>query len=176
MATKFDQEPSIVDRMGVARLWPGGRVDRTFGQGGRVQLRFDTNDEAGLVIDGDDLLIGTLIDGGITLVRLSADGALVHRRDAYTFGADWGLDVVADGAGGHLVVGYDYRSRNDRVAVVRYDAEDEVDRSFGLEGVALVEVTPGHDRGTGIVVDDEGRYVVAVNLGRKLGVIRLEGG
>ncbi|MFY0566500.1 hypothetical protein ACN28E_22060 [Archangium lansingense] len=162
---------------GIVRYRKDGRLDPSFGSGGRVLLDFFGGFDiaSGVVLlPGCKLLVGGMVtrpgtglDFGV--VRLKEDGTL---DTAYGSGglaaADYtGLNdagqAIALAPGGHVVVTgwadtgpgrfYDF-------GAVRFDKEGRPDSRFGVGGKTSVDFFFNQDLGEGIAVQHDGRILV----------------
>ena len=147
-----------------------GVVDTTFGRGGRVTTRvqrFSGARDVALQGHRKTVVAGFSSGGGenhFALVRYTAHG----RRD-FTFGADGDVSTDVRGGGaraiavqpngrivaaGHALVG-----RHDRFAVVRYNTNGSLDRTFGHEGMVTTAIGSNAEA-FGIALQHDGRIVV----------------
>lgn len=178
--------------LALVRYTPRGRLDRRFGEGGRVLTDVDPSaarswdaiHAMALQEDGKVVVAGeTNVNGNIDVVlaRYLTVGRGAGRLDA-SFGED-GL-VVTDLSGsdhhdlavdlvvepdGILVTGSvsDGTGRWDP-AVARYDLDGVLDTSFGVrgDGVTVVQFYPFSVQTTGMAIQGDGRIVVAGTLTR----------
>jgi uncharacterized delta-60 repeat protein len=168
----------------LARYHPDGSLDRTFGDSGRVVTDINPFDEiadADVLPDGKIVVVGTtapsfyhFIGGGadFAVARYTADGSLdatfgdggivVTSIDAADDPDDAGsptIDVaaaVAVSPGGKLVVvgsASRYPGGGD-IAVVRYNADGSLDRTFGGDGKVVTNAYPESEDGEISASDD----------------------
>ncbi len=169
----------------LARYNPDGTLDSEFGEGGQVTNL--TTAGRGAEISGIAILTsGRILAAGrdgkggckpcgsdmstsFALVQYEADGTIDP-----TFGHD-GLvitplspkdDIAFDLAiqtDGKIVAAGDSGSngRNPKFAVVRYTPDGTLDPTFGREGKVRTDFTPGLDSAHGVVLQSDGRMVVA---------------
>ena len=156
----------------LARFTPGGRLDTTFGQAGKVVTDLGANDYAFDVAIQDD--------GGIVVVgerRAAASDRFIVQRyrpngtldprfaEAGTaltgFGRRFqGATAVAITPGGRIVVaGWTSNGITSRSALARYLADGRLDRSFGDDGRLTVDVSPSAEQFTDVVIQPDGRIV-----------------
>jgi uncharacterized delta-60 repeat protein len=171
--------PSSEIDFALARYNSDGTLDTTFGGGtGKVTTDFSALDHAhDLVIqpDGRIVIVGQASPGGIVfaVARYQPDGTL----DA-TFGAGTGK-VTTDVTGGGFDVAYAVALQSDgkilaagdvqapgpgtseELAVVRYNADGTLDAGFGSGGKVRTDVTPESDQAHGIVVQPDGKILIA---------------
>jgi uncharacterized delta-60 repeat protein len=139
----------------LARLTAGGELDQGFGDGGKVMIRFGSvgEGETSLAIDsrGRAVLAGTTCRGphgkvhcDFSLMRLKQNGELdpsfgkdgrvatnIAPQDRKAFVE---LNAMAIDSRGRIIAAGD-RSRPERVALVRYQKDGQLDRSFGHHGI-----------------------------------------
>src|SRR6266446_3520473 len=136
----------------LARFNANGKLDRTFGTGGKTTAALDPGGEGvaaiALQTDGKIMTAGSVIHDNFTLAfilgRFNADGSLDQTFGnngsvQTTFGdsAAEGNDVVLQGDGKIIVVGFtgagSYSSFN-YFALVRFNSDGSLDQSFGAGG------------------------------------------
>jgi uncharacterized delta-60 repeat protein len=167
-----------VDKFQVARFTADGAVDTTFGGGdGKVTTNTGQGEEAatGIAVehDGAIVVVGYTDlphEGGETfgpskfaLVRYAADGALDTSfgtdgrvTTAFSAGAfPHGDAVQSDGK--IVVVG----AVGNRFGLARYAADGTLDPTFGGDGKVTTNLSSDVDDGRAIVLQDDGRIVVA---------------
>ena len=175
---------------GVARLTTGGIVDNTFGSFGRQVTPIGTLDDytlgMGVQPDGKVLVGGYKLNnptsGDMVIVRYTAGGipdtsfdndGIVTTSIGLVVAAATSFAVQPDGkilAGGLAVIGQqiDY-------AVVRLHPNGLMDDSYGINGKAIAEITSdGDDWGWGMVLDSQGRAVIAGSAKGLFGIARLQ--
>ena len=158
----------------LARFTPSGRLDPTFGEGGKVITDLGANDYA------FDLAIQD--DGGIVVVgerqAASTDRMVVQRyRPNGTLDPDFGdggtvltgfgrrfqsANAVAIAPAGRIVVaGSTSNGITSRSAVARYLTDGRLDRSFGDDGRVTTDVSSSGEQLTDVAVQPDGRIVAA---------------
>jgi uncharacterized delta-60 repeat protein len=160
------------------RALAGGGLDPSFGGDGRVTTAFTHGGFANAVaVQGDGRIVvagcagGEDSSGDIAVARYLPDGTLDP-----TFGDD-GTVVTSIGTGfeeatavalddqGRIVVtGHDDEAR---FAVVRYLPDGTLDPAFGGDGIVTTGFTSGTDIAHGIVIQPDGRIVVAGQAGTR---------
>ncbi len=159
-----------------------GRLDRTFGSHGFVQtdLRGGSESAAALLRQPNGrLVLAGAGHGRMLLVRYTASGRLDRSfggDGAVLVSAGTGVDsaagLVARSGGRLLVVG----QSGGRSAFVLLRSNGRVDRAFGHRGVTLVDLGPGADRLSGVVLDRAGRILASGTSGTTASVLRLTRG
>ena len=153
-------------RFALARYTPRGRLDPSFGHGGKVLTSFGRRSDA----DARDVLIqpdGRLVVAGngysaVELARYRADGTLDRSfghggrvvAKLFRYGADAGGAVLQ--GDGKLVVN---ASEPDQSFLVRYTADGKLDSSFGVDGKAVASKRY-HVLGL-LALQGTGRFIVA---------------
>jgi uncharacterized delta-60 repeat protein len=169
------------DDFAVARYNPNGTLDETFdgdsGSGNGVVITTITanHDEAlalALQPDGKILLAGQTFNGAntdIALVRYNQNGTLDN-----SFGGGDGIVTTPTGTGSDLarsialqadgkivVTGQSFNGVNNDIPVVRYNSNGSLDPSFNNGGIILVAIGPATDTAYGVLVQTDGKIVVA---------------
>ncbi len=156
--------------VGVARYYPDGDLDPSFGTNGWVRTDLLGEDQAAAIAiqpDGKILLAGTAVSD-FALVRYTVDGVLDS-----TFGVGgWvrtdlldnddqanALAIQSDGR--IIVVGKALNSSgNYDFALVRYLANGDLDTSFGASGKVTTDLTTQQDIIRGIALQPDGKIIV----------------
>ncbi|MEW4566332.1 hypothetical protein AB1L88_00550 [Tautonia sp. JC769] len=174
---------------GFARLHPDGRLDPSFGQGGRVALGFDLgttadrrhDDPAALVLqpDGKVVAAGTVLrDDGQSdfgIVRLNANGTPDQgfgqdgrvRVDVGTGARDIAVALARQGDGRLLVSGEVQSAEGDAdFGVIQLSSTGQLVGTFGEHGRVLIPFDLGprpfnSDRARGAALDGQGALLVA---------------
>jgi uncharacterized delta-60 repeat protein len=146
-------------------------LDATFGRDGRVTTRVQRFSGArDVALQGHRKIVAAGFSSGggenhFALVRYTARG----RRD-FTFGADGDVSTDVRGGGGARAIavqrngkivaaGHALVGRHDRFAVVRYNTDGSVDRTFGHEGMVTTPIGSNAEA-FGIALEHDGRIVV----------------
>ncbi len=158
----------------LARFTPGGRLDPTFGHGGKVVTDLGANDYAfdvAIEDDGGIVVVGeraAAASDRFVVQRYRPNGMLdpgfANGGTALTwFGRRFQSAVaVAITPGGRIVVaGSASNGITSRSAVARYLPDGRLDRSFGGDGRVTTDVSPSAEQFTGVVVQPDGRVVAA---------------
>ena len=150
-----------------------GALDPSFGQGGVVApITTGTAVATSVLIEPASARI--LVAAGapdratssFTLLRLTADGQLDPSfaedgisRQCIAGHACWLEDIALQGDGKIIGVGGVNTVDSARIGLLRYDADGELDATFGVGGVVLDAAAP-LSYGVAVVVDEQGRIVV----------------
>jgi uncharacterized delta-60 repeat protein len=162
----------------LVRYTRNGRLDSTFGSGGKVVATFDSNgdDLSAIVLqtDGKIVAAGSIHGTAFLLARFNADGSLDQ-----TFGDNGSVvttfgdptsgagDVVLQPDGKIIVVGVTgagpYSELNN-FALARYNSDGSLDQSFGTTGGKVITHFPGvfntGSNATSAVLQSDGKLVV----------------
>jgi uncharacterized delta-60 repeat protein len=151
----------------LARYWPDGRLDSSFGPDGRVTTDFGANRQVIwdlAVLPDDRILAAGTIEGDFVVARYSADGQL---DTSFGMGGRAAIDFDA---GSHDELGAMALQRDGRivlcgtvyyrgVGMARLTADGRLDASFGTRGIAIHDL--GSDAGgADVAVQPDGRIVV----------------
>lgn len=161
-------------RIVVARVTADGRLDRSFGTGGRLQAdpfpapgNGEFLEEAVLGEDGSLLIAGTLDTGaGAFLARYRRDGAVDP-----SFGVGGVIvapppmlvivDIALDGKGRIVGAGSSVGSTGGfTVVVCRWTPDGALDESYGARGCATTDDGARDMTATGVALTPDGAYVV----------------
>jgi uncharacterized delta-60 repeat protein len=151
----------------VASFAAPGDLDTTFGVGGKVTLRL--NDRANafskIAIQKDEKIIAVGTDGygDIIVVRYNVNGTLdstfanggVFVYDAGNFAYSSGVAIQSDGK---IIVACSVD--NDVYAAFRLKPNGSLDNSFGENGWASTDFTPGRDTPQAIVIQPDDKIVI----------------
>jgi uncharacterized delta-60 repeat protein len=148
-----------------------GSLDPSFGGDGKVRTNFTIgfDNGAGVLIqpaDGKVVVAGSSGDGRFALARYLHDGTLDPTfgsggRVTTPFHDGAGANAVAVQANGEIVAAGGTGGIHGRFAVARYDADGALDHSFGGDGKVSTDFTNGKDSANAVVVQDDGKVVVA---------------
>ena len=173
--------PDDADFM-VARYLPNGAPDASFSGDGVATFDRPGNDDwaqaqavttdaaGGILLAGYDLTA----DSRFALIRVSGDGTLdtgfgppsangwvITNLDG---SSDSATAIAVDAQGRILLGGWTKFGSDEDFAVERYDADGNVDTSFGSGGEARVDITPqasDRDFAQAMALDAQGRIVLA---------------
>lgn len=76
-------------------------------------------------------------------------------------GTDFGASTAVQPDGKIIVAGYASNGFDDDFAVVRYNTDGSLDNSFSLDGKATTDFGMGNDRGSSVVLQSDGKIVLA---------------
>jgi uncharacterized delta-60 repeat protein len=167
--------PNTPLSVALARYMPGGALDDSFGDGGRVITDLTCNENVCGPENAADMLIQP--DGRIVVVGVGYVGPtpsigvmryLPSGRLDDSFGKggvtatalEYGVasaHAVALHRGGLVVAG----TTTSEFVAVRYHEDGSLDRSFGSDGLTYEPVGADHQEPRGIAVDRNGRIVLA---------------
>ena len=184
-------ESGLSPRIAIARLGPGGALDRTFGKRGvkltNVGNGADTAYGVTRQPDGKLVVVGHVANGGKAdwgVLCYGANGRLdpTFHGDGIRilrFGPDYEFaqaSAVQSNAR-IVVVGRIRRSNNDQFGVVRLKANGSYDLSFSTDGRLAVDFDGGSDTARDVVLQANGKIVVVgeatVGGTRRVAVARL---
>ncbi|MDB5323125.1 MAG: hypothetical protein JWN40_4756 [Phycisphaerales bacterium] len=169
--------------MAIARYNADGSLDGSFGQGGKVLVKFaGPAHVAGVAVQADGKIVvagGANLD--FVLLRLNADGTLDH-----SFGANGQVETDFAGQtdnpyalalrpdGRILVGGYTFNPGADvDFALLQYKPDGSLDGSFGVGGKAVLTASRKRDEIRDISLQADGRIIVGGSTGNLWAVARL---
>jgi uncharacterized delta-60 repeat protein len=154
----------------IARLLPDGSLDRTFGNGGMTTLVIGKRGAApsGLLLQKNGNLV--IVDSGkdVHLIQVNSLGQLDR-----SFGVDGvattlfasnrgvcftGAQLQSDGK--IVAAGFTVLERTSFIAA-RYLPEGILDKTFGKEGIQIVDIASGPDVGKAVAIQNDGKIVIA---------------
>lgn len=157
-------------RFALARYRKGGRLDRSFGDGGTVITRFG----AGLTVaygvalqqDGKIVAAGIADHGNaFAVARYQRDGALDSSfggdgrvTTAITGDHDLAFAVAIQPDGKIVLAG---TANFTRFALARYEPDGSLDPSFGEGGIVLTDITFGDDIAFAVAIQPDGKILAA---------------
>jgi uncharacterized delta-60 repeat protein len=159
----------------LARYTPAGQLDATFGHGGTTITDLGSEDVANgiaLTPDGEievaGFTLGAHVDRDFLLARYRADGSLDTSfadqgavKTDLGGGDDFAENLVVDPDGRTILVGRATSSTILDMAVVRYDADGTLDRSFDGDGILTADFHGRGEFGQDLALDSAGRIVAA---------------
>jgi uncharacterized delta-60 repeat protein len=158
----------------LARYLPDGRLDGSFGTGGKVVTGFGARYEPAtahaMAVQADGrIVVAGGASGDFALARYLPDGRLDagfgdNGRVLTDLGADaeWISAIAADSAGRIVAVGVSSPLMGPGdLALVRYEPDGRLDPSFGDGGRVLTDLSGNDDAAQAMAIQDDGRIVVA---------------
>lgn len=166
-----------------------GSIDTAFGSSGQVLTNLGTNlqDVALAAIqqtDGKLVAAGRSYNSSLgyqvsSLARYNSDGSLDTSFSGdgifvidVSLGNNWFNAIAQQDDGKLLAVGQAYDGNTTRISLVRFNSDGTLDNSFGNAGISLA--TPGGNSAVGVdlVIQSDGRIVVALYAGGDLALMR----
>ena len=161
----------------VVRYNANGTLDSGFGTSGKVTTAIGTQGDRGLALavqsDGKIVVAGYSYNGSdqdFAVVRYNANGTLDSGfgtggkvTTAVGSGDDEAQAVAMASDGKIVVAGYSDNGSNQDFAVVRYDSDGSLDTGFHSDGKVTTEIGSAGDFGRAVVVQPDGKIVVAGN-------------
>ncbi len=155
----------------LARYLPDGSLDPAFGDGGEVTTDFNLSPDVtewatavAIDADGKIVAVGSVHEGRFALARYNTDGTPDSSFDGdgmlttkLAAGDEAAEDVAIQADGSIVVVGH---IGFNRFALARYMTNGALDPSFGGDGTVTTSFR-GDGRGTGLVIQDNGKIVAA---------------
>ena len=160
----------------VARYTSAGVLDTSFGTGGKLTTAIGSGHEDGYAVAVDsqdrvvvagysyngsdyDFAVVRYTSAGVLDTSFSADGIVTTDFDQQV--DEFGLAVAVDSDDRVVVAGASFNGSDDDFAVVRYTSSGVLDATFGAGGKVTTAIGSGNASGLGVVVDSQGRVVVA---------------
>lgn len=175
----------------LSRYNSDGSLDTSFGVGGRVLTGFPGEDfsrasaiaiqpDGRIVVAGTSGHVDSTAHDDFALARYNTNGTLdgsfganglVATDLSPTDSLDNAFGLALQGNGQIVVVG----SSDGDFAVVRYDADGELDAGFGTNGIVFTDFSGGStDVARDVVIEPDGQIVVAGQAGPDFGLARYD--
>ncbi len=152
-----------------------GSLDNSFDSDGKVTTAIGNGDDIGWSVtlqpDGKILLAGLSSNGSdydFALLRYNTNGSLDNSFDgdgkvttAIGSGDDVGFSVAIQPDGKILMAGYSFNGSDYDFALVRYNSDGSLDKSFDGDGKVTTAIGNSHDLGYSVAVQQNGKIVVA---------------
>jgi len=151
-----------------------GDLDPSFGTGGKVTTDFGAINADGrsVVVQGDGKIVvagfsGCCGSNDFALVRYATDGSLdpsfgTGGKVTTDLGAaDLALSMVVQSDGKIVAAGWSSNGSDEVFALVRYATDGSLDPSFGTGGKVTTDLGAVNDDGESVVVQSDGKIVVA---------------
>ena len=106
---------------------------------------------------GNDMVVARYTSSGIPDTTFSGDGIALISTEA----DDAGQSVAIQNDGKILLAGYSFTNGGSDFALLRLNSDGTRDASFGSAGIAVTLVSSGNDVGQSVVVQANGKIVVA---------------
>lgn len=150
-------------------------LDNSFDSDGKVTTAIGNADDIGFSVtvqpDEKILVAGVSSNGSdydIALLRYNTDGSLDNSFDgdgkvttAIRSGDDVSFSVALQTDGKILVAGRSVEDGNADVALVRYNTNGSLDKSFNNDGKVTTAIGSGHDFGYSVAIQTNDKIVVA---------------
>lgn len=158
----------------IVRYHPNGVLDSSLNNTGILQMDFDSSEDVAnamsMDVSGEKIVIGGYMFNGATfdfaLAQHNLDGTLdttfgVHGKLTTSFGGTaFGNALAVQDDGKIILAGYSLQSTNE-FALARYLPDGILDSAFGAGGKVLTGFAPGASIGRCIVIQPDGKIVVA---------------
>ncbi len=152
-----------------------GSLDTTFNGTGKLTTDFGSRDDRGYGVamqgDGKIVVAGSSYNLGSTvfaLARYNADGSLDISfngtgKVTTNIGSitDEAYCVAVEGDGKILVAGRSQTSGYDNFALVRYNSDGSMDRSFNGTGIVTTDVAGGYSESYSVTLQGDGKILAA---------------
>ncbi len=164
---------------GMVRYMPDGTIDLSFGINGKVITDISGGRDFAYAVamqpDGKIILAGTAQNGadgdydfalacytstGYLDTTFSGDGKVILD---FNDGNDYGYAVALQPDGKIIIAGYANNGMNNDFAVVRYTSNGSLDPGFSEDGKVVTDLAGYDDIGLAVVLQTNGRIVVAGN-------------
>lgn len=159
----------------VVRYTSDGLLDASFDSDGIVTTPVGASNDYGVAValqpDGKIVVAGYSHNGtnyDVLVLRYNSDGSLDTGFDgdgkvltAVTTSTDYGRDVALQSDGKIVVVGNSYDGSKYGFTLVRYNSDGSLDTGFSSDGKLLTRVGTSHSYARDLVVQPDGRIVVA---------------
>jgi len=162
---------------GLARYNPDGTLDVTFGDAGRVTTDIPPSGAYAMAIQPDGKIVAAGGGRRFALVRYRPHGTLDPTFDGDgvvttnfhpEYDVAFAVAIQADGkivaAGVSSIEARKYLD-DTKIAVARYNADGSLDTSFGGDGRVTTDFTGTYDAARAVVIQADGRIVVAGTAG-----------
>jgi uncharacterized delta-60 repeat protein len=157
----------------VARYYPDGSMDNSFGQDGIVTTDITLEDHASSIViqpNGKIIIAGTAFES-ICVVRYNSDGSLdsgfgsggIVIYGIGEFGS--GRSVVLQPDGKILVGGSALFGNDKNFVILRYNTDGLLDTTFSFDGTVTTDFNGRNDRGGSIRVQTDGKILIAGESG-----------
>jgi uncharacterized delta-60 repeat protein len=177
-------------RFALARYTEAGVPDTTFSADGRLTTDFTAGFDGAfaVAVQADQHIVAAGLAGrDLGLARYDPSGALDptfsgngKQTTSFTAGADYADDIAVDESGRIVAAGAArFYGPNSRFAVARYEADGNLDPTFGGDGKVTTDFTTGYDGAYGVALTPDAKIVAggyAAGGGGRFAVARYVGG
>jgi uncharacterized delta-60 repeat protein len=175
--------------MKVARLNSSGTPDNTFGNNGKTTIEFGGNGFAQSVAvqpNGYMVVAGSSNSiFGIHIIAITKLGPLGHRVSNFGVSGRVTTLIGSSSVGNSVIIQPDKKiivagntwhgNSNYDFALVRYNSDGSPDNSFGTNGITTTDFGSDDDFGNSVVLQPDGKIVVAGESSGKIAVARYNG-
>jgi len=164
----------------LARYDSDGRLDTTFGAGGKVITDFGDNDGAtALVIQNDGRIVAAGQTGAdFALVRYNSNGVLDTSFDSdgkvitdFSSSYDIANALVVQGDGKIVVAGSSSKLSDD-FGLIRYNSNGSLDTNFGTNGKIITKFDSTYAAANALMLQGDGKIVAAGAADYKFALVR----
>lgn len=172
----------------LVRFLANGTIDNGFGSFGRVgtDLGGAVDAASAMVLqpDGKIVVAGYTTSGGydFAVVRYNANGTLDTSFDGdgkvvtpIGLADDVATCIARQADGKLLAAGYSLIGADVEGSLARYEPNGALDAGYGFGGKAVVSFDPAQDIPGALLLDSQGRAIVAATSGTRFAVARVEG-
>ncbi len=155
-----------------------GDLDKTFGNGGKVNVGivgyYDVAQDVALQKDGKIVVVGYGKESPASFKGLSMARYLQNGEMDYDFGNLGVIHRVTTDLEGEansvaiqkddkiVVTGYSISpaTNNEEITLIRFNANGNIDKSFGDKGLVVTEISSEKDVGESVAIQNDGKIVV----------------
>lgn len=150
-----------------------GTLDNDFGSGGIVTTdianSYDLTNSMAIQRDGKIVVVGFINSGGtdFAAIRYNGDGSLdstfnSEGKVTTDFGSDdLGISVAIQNDDKIVVAGFGSESSGQDFALVRYNSDGSLDKSFDIDGKVTTDFQSHNDVGYSVAIQSDGKIVMA---------------
>lgn len=172
----------------LVRFLANGSIDNGFGSFGRVATDLGGAVDAATAMvlqpDGKMVVAGYTDAAGydFAVLRYNANGTLDTSFDgdgkvvtSIGLADDVGTCIARQADGKLLVGGYAFIGADVEGSLARYESNGALDAGYGFGGKAVVSFDPAQDIPGALILDPQGRAIMAATSGTRFAVARVEG-
>jgi len=173
--------------LGIGRLLPNGSPDSSFGTNGLVNTGFwsawayGSVSAVGVMPDGRIVAVGSTSTGLMIAVRMMPDGSpdtsfyhtgVVTTTGGENFGSGNAMLLQQDGK--IIIAGATFGAHpGGDFALVRYDTDGTLDRSFGDTGVVNIDFDGSDAEATALCIANDGQLIITGVINSRFGLVRI---